>query len=437
MKLKWIHWIYHGKSEINRYTINSLDTNPFKNLIVTSGKDALIKIWNINSFQNKGSKHNLIVKPQKSQYNTENFCTVFKIYERQVNIVRWSINGNFLASGGDDGRLVIHRDSYFKGNKKNFFKIFFIFKHFQNDITSINWSPDSNFISTTSQTSNIIIYAIKKKQVFAKITSRVFSLKGSCWDPLGYFLATQSTSQGIKIWKTSKWNLCKTIEFVTNSKLILKYSQKSTPGKPNWTSCGKFIIFYDNFTIERNHFLRAIERAGNFIKYKIFFQGEKYINNIRGSPRIYTGNSLFKISSIFAVSTEDGKLYLWALNFSKITILIKNLSGKTFTDLSWGFDGYQLYITTLEGNVFVIHFNSDELGRVLNVKDHIEMLKNLSKKNHNSSNGSFFFSSFKNELLNSLNLKYLFIFPPLRFKKNILSSSIFNKKLFRFKINLV
>lgn len=434
MKIKWVHWIYHGKSEINRYTINSIDINPFRSLIVTSGKDALIKIWNITSLQNNSAKNNLIVKKQIRHDNTENFCTVFKIYERPVNIVRWSINGKLLASGGGDGRLVLHRESYFKGNKKKFFKIFFIFKPIQHDIISINWSPDSNFISITSQTNTIVIYAIKKKQVFAKITSRVFSLKGSCWDPFGYFLATQSNSQGIKIWNTSRWKLCKTVEFVTNSKIILKYSQKSTLGKPSWTSCGKYILFYDNFTIDQNHFLRAIERAGNFIKYKIFFQGENYINNIRGSPRIYIGKPRPKISSVVAVSTEDGKLYLWALNFSKITILIKNLSGKTFTDISWGFDGYELYITTLEGNVFSIHFNSDELGKVLNFKDHIEFLTIFSKKNWNNLKDSFFSSSFKNEMVNTSNLKYLSFFPPLLFKRNILKSTILHKKLFLFRI---
>jgi hypothetical protein len=47
MKIKWNYLIYHGKSELNRYSIESVDARPFSNQIATSAKDGLIKIWNL------------------------------------------------------------------------------------------------------------------------------------------------------------------------------------------------------------------------------------------------------------------------------------------------------------------------------------------------------------------------------------------------------
>ena len=374
MRIKWNYLIYHGKSEINRNSINSLDINPFKNLLVTGGQDALIKIWNTKSLSPK--KKNLSNKEiYRNIIDNEDFCKIFEFHKRQVNIVRWSLNGKLLASGGDDGKLVLCSHSFNRNFNQYFLKIFFIFNNIQNDIIYINWSPDSKFISVISLNNIVTIYAIEKKYVFAQITSKIFSIKGSCWDPIGHFLITQSNSQGIKLWDILRWKLHKTIEFYTQSKINIKYPQKSFIGKPSWTPCGSFLIFFDNFSIEQNHYLKAIRWSKNFTKYKIFFQGKKQINIILESPRIYSSNLFFRTSSIMIITTEEGKIYIWAPNFSKIMLSVKNLYGKNFSDITWGFNGYCIYLSTSKGDVFCVNFKPTELGKVLKNTDHMELLR--------------------------------------------------------------
>ena len=365
MKFKLNYAIYHGKSEINRFSINSIDINPFKNILVTCGKDFLIKIWNLGFIQN---------------YKNNKFCYVVDNYKKSINIVRWSPNAELFASGGDDGHLVIHTIHYSDLNSIMFYRVFFNFKNNQSDIFSLVWSPDSCFISTTSIYGNIVIYSVKKKQVFAKIISKIFTLQSSLWDPLGQFFLTQSNSGGIKIWNTSNWNLFKTIEFFSKYKSKLKYSQKSINGKLTWTSCGNYILLFNNSIFGRKHYIRAIERGGNFRKCKVFFHRNKFITVVKVSPRIYFKNYFNRCISIFAVATEEGSVYFWAPEYSRVIVWIKNLNGKSFTDINWKFNGYDLFLVTLKGEVFKINFDRSELGYVLKMNEHMDFIKYICKK---------------------------------------------------------
>jgi hypothetical protein len=88
----------------------------------------------------------------------------------------------------------------------------------------------------------------------------------------------------------------------------MRYEQNLTQPQPIWSACGKYVIFYDNFVIEKKHCIRAFERHLNFSKHKIFFCGKKAIKNIRTSPRIYSRNLDFNLSSIVTITSDDGKL---------------------------------------------------------------------------------------------------------------------------------
>ena len=76
MKLKWNFLIYHGKSEINRCPITSIDMNPFKNILVTYGKDLLIKMWNFDLIPIFKIKKSMVSKTDTRTVYFEKFCSV-------------------------------------------------------------------------------------------------------------------------------------------------------------------------------------------------------------------------------------------------------------------------------------------------------------------------------------------------------------------------
>ena len=427
MKIDWDFYIYHGKSEINRDSIISIDISPFENELITCGKDSLIKIWSMRQFKNESIKQRLVKKKK--------FCKIIETQKIPINVIRCSLNGKLLASGGDSGNLTIYSKQHIKKNQDNFFRIFHLFQNSQGDISSINWSPDSNFITTTSQTNDVIIFAVKKKYIFAKIINRIFSIKGSSWDPLGCFLLTQSNSRCIKIWSTLNWKLSRTIQFCTNFNLNMRYWENLTPPPPIWSACGKYVIFYDNFVIEKKHCIRAFDRHLNFSKNKIIFCGKKAIKNIRTSPRIYSRNLDFNLSSIVTITSEDGRLYLWAPDFSKILLVVKNLSSKTITDIAWKFNGYNLIVATAGGEIFKINFDSLELGVTLKVNRHMNILK-LNLKKYNNPEISHL-SKMSSKKKDSGGKSFIFLSYPsfFIFQKNIVKSLNLYKKINVYEFN--
>ena len=426
MIIEWNFWIYHGKSEINRCSINSLDFNPFQNVLATAGKDSLIKIWNFDKIQNFFKK-----RKKETLFYSMNFCNIIENDGVQINIIRWSPNGKFLAVGADDGKLVIYFKNSFLRNQKTHFKIFHKFKNSQNDILSLNWSPDSNFVSATGYSNNVTIFSIKKKYVFAKITSKVFLIRGSYWDPLGNFFVTQSYSQGIKIWDVLKWKLVKTIEFFLKQFSNVKFSQKLMVKTPFWTACGNYVIFNDCIKIGDNFCLKVIDRYEKFSKYKIFFKGRSQVNIIRGSPRIYIKKILSKISSIISIITNDGKLYIWAPDFSKIILSIKNLCKKSFTDVTWKHDGYGIYASTSTGEIISIVFNYIEIGKTLNIQQHTNFLV-LSKKKLVYLNQPINQQNSDKKIPTSPNFDFIQKYSIRKIKKNMSNSVDFYKKILIF-----
>jgi WD40 repeat protein len=101
-------------------------------------------------------------------FKKKKFCKIIETQKMPINVIRWSFNGKLLASGGDSGNLTIY-SKYIKKNQDNFFRTFHLFQNSQGDISSINWSPDSNFITTTSQTTDVIIFAVKKNTFLQKL----------------------------------------------------------------------------------------------------------------------------------------------------------------------------------------------------------------------------------------------------------------------------
>jgi hypothetical protein len=411
MKINLNYTIYHGKSELNRFSINSLDVNSNKNILVTCGKDFLIKIWDLNFIgKNKNKK----------------FCHIIDNHKKSINVVRWSPDAELLASGGDDGHLIIHSINTSSYNSIGCYRVFYNFRNNQHDIVCLCWSPDSSFLSTTSICGNIFIYSIKKKQIFAKITGKIFTLHGSCWDPLGFFFITQSNTGGIKIWDILNWKIFKTVEFFSEYKTKSKYPQKSITGKPVWTSCGKFIILFNNSTFKHKHYIKAIERREDFRKYKVFFHGKKLISIVKVSPRIYSKNSYDRYISIFAVATEQGGIYFWAPGCSRVLILIKNLSGKSFTDLNWNFNGYDLFLAASKGELYKITFDRFEFGRTLKMNDHASFLRNFYKKKPLIFT-NYLFSTKKNRYSIKYFMNILFL-GNLEIKKSILKAIFFSKQ---------
>jgi protein HIRA/HIR1 len=139
-----------------RHSIYSIDFQPNGGRLATAGGDCTVKLWNTE-----------YLLSDQSQSMSDSLLATLSTHSRNVNVVRWSSDGRFLASGSDDCYIIVYR-----------------------------YTPDA--ISTQPYGSN----TVKNRETW----SRCFTLQGHvmdvldiCWSSRG-ILASASIDNNIMIW---------------------------------------------------------------------------------------------------------------------------------------------------------------------------------------------------------------------------------------------
>jgi protein HIRA/HIR1 len=111
--------------------------------------------------------------------------------------VRWSPDGQFLASGSDDTKIVIwqfdpNAKTSFGANPtpENYRPIRVLMGH-DSDVADLQWSPNQEFIASCGFDSKVCIWDGRTFDRITTITTHTAFVKGIAWDPAGSFLATQ------------------------------------------------------------------------------------------------------------------------------------------------------------------------------------------------------------------------------------------------------
>ncbi|AFP65225.1 hira (nucleomorph) [Chroomonas mesostigmatica CCMP1168] len=379
MILKPLKWIYHGKTKKNRTTIFSIDIQPFGSFFVTSGQDSVIKIW-LNNFHysnflpDKPTTFKKKIKLNYSKYQKKSPIFSLEPHQGSVSIVRWASHGLLLASGGDNGYLIVY-ERIRNPTKKTMWRILEIFKKHNGDIIDLAWCPKGSFIGTVALDNDIFIWCINKKCIFVKLSSYLIWVKGICWDISGKFLITQTDNQKIVIWDTAKWKIFK----------ILFLKKKKSNQKINlfnrscWSSCGNNIMIC-NVTSKKKSSVFIFNRLDEFTNC-FFITGQKFLSKtIRSSHRLYRKKNSTKIFSLFSMGSTKGGIAIWANFLSQTLINIKKIRKSQILDLSWSTNGYDLLVCFLTGDVVMVNFRPEEIGNILNLNEHAKSIGSIALK---------------------------------------------------------
>ena len=151
-----------------------------------------------------------------------------------VNSVRWSGSGKFLASAGDDQRVILWTKSAYGGGAvfgsgkvnhesyrystlskmyclKSFisilsFRVAHTLRIHDGDVLDIAWSPGDVWLATASVDNTVVVWDVEKlPTTVAILKGHTGHVKGVTWDPVGKYLATQSADKTLRVWRTSDW----------------------------------------------------------------------------------------------------------------------------------------------------------------------------------------------------------------------------------------
>lgn len=126
-------------------------------------------------------------------------------HQRAVNAVKWSPNGELLASGDDESVIFIWKqkgesevlnivDTANEQDKEIWLTLKILRGHME-DVYDLSWSPNSLFLASGSVDNTAMIWDVSKGKSVALLNEHKGFVQGVAWDPQNQYLATLSTDR--------------------------------------------------------------------------------------------------------------------------------------------------------------------------------------------------------------------------------------------------
>ena len=206
---------FNNNNNINPELIHTFNNNN-QDEIIDDTKSNLIPN-NINNLNNLS-----LIRP-KFVYELNGAHT------SNVNIIRISPNGMYLASGGDDSAIVIwvqkNRPVEFGSSIERItWSNYKILRGHLSDVYDLAWSPDSKYLISGSVDNRALIWSLEKSKVIDRSIDHRHFVQGVSWDPRNKYITTQSSDKSAKIYCNA--NIKNDVKFYQNY-LIKKYSKNN------------------------------------------------------------------------------------------------------------------------------------------------------------------------------------------------------------------
>nr|KAG5687049.1 hypothetical protein BaRGS_002422 [Batillaria attramentaria] len=305
-----------------------------------------------------------------------------------VNCVRWSQNGKYLASGGDDKLVMIWQTSRGFGSGKSFGSNVTIVEQWRpvatlrghtGDVLDLAWSPQDVWLASCSVDNTIVIWnAVKFPEQVASLKGHSGLVKGVTWDPVGKYLASQSDDKSLRVWRTSDWKEEKSI-----TSCFAECGGTTHVLRLNWSPDGNHIVSAHAMNnagptaqiVERNGWGTSLDFVGH----------RKAITVVRFNPKILS-KQMKKSSeknqqySCCAIGSKDRSLSIWLTALKRPLVVLHDMFEKSILDISWGSTGLELMCCSIDGSVAYLGFDENEIGVPMPKEDQQAFLEKIYGK---------------------------------------------------------
>lgn len=181
--------------------LNNINTNGTNNIKNTSDSNETSTSSNINSSSSDNIMNLVHVK----------YLSTLVKHTQAVNVVRFDPRGSVLASAGDDGTIVLWTlsDTITRtfgddvAEDKESWRPRHVCRHSVSEIYDLAWSPDSQYVLAGSMDNVARIYNAVNGQCLRELTDHIHYVQGVTWDPLGAFVATQSSDRSVHVYNVT------------------------------------------------------------------------------------------------------------------------------------------------------------------------------------------------------------------------------------------
>lgn len=369
----------------------------------TAGGDSNIRIWRFNKLD-----------PPQVEY----LATLSK-HSGAVNIVDFDPSGKYLASGSDDGTVLIwsrntsnpNQPTSQFGQENDDLEKWSLIRKCRTasfgEIYDLAWSPCGRYLSAASIDKTVSILDTTDGVCIKALKDHKHYVQGVSWDPKNQFLVTQSSDQRVYVYPIKS-------EMTTQSK-----SNKTKNSTPTFESPIKiekidvidntavqfypesFSSFFRRLTFSTDGSLLVIPATIMEVSNKksdcsIIFSRLDFKNPIAILPHpkpslaCVFNPRLFKLRNtdskklldldyrmIYAIATTNS-IFIYDTEQTEPLGMASNLHYSSLTDLSWSPDGLSLLVTSIDGFVSLMQFKQEDLGE-FDLSNEAEFLKNKIK----------------------------------------------------------
>lgn len=320
-----------------------------------------------------------------------------------VNIVRFSPNGMYLASGGDDSAIVIWAQKYRPVEfgsllEKKVWCNNKILRGHLSDIYDLAWSPDSKYLISGSVDNTATIFSVEKGKGIQKITDHNHFVQGVSWDPKNKYVTTQSSDKSVRVYKNAemkqdvKFFYSNTLKRISDNKSkeedVLN-NQKESANSQNlfadelqcpsfvrrhsWSPDGSILLLVAGTSKKENEIenvvwgftrkdltkpafmLPTLDKSSTVVRFcPILFNKEKRDSE---SPELLD----LPYKMVFAVGTLDS-LFIYDTQDIVPKFAVTNIHFQPITDLAWKGSSI-LAASSSDGYITFCKFEKDELGK--------------------------------------------------------------------------
>lgn len=357
--------------------------------LATAGTDTHVLIW-------------LLTLADCGNISLE-FVADLNRHTKAVNAVRFSPNGEILASADDEATIILWKqqasimDDLFAdhdtANKEHWVPLKTLRGHID-DVCDISWSSDGLQLLSGSVDNTAILWDITKGKSISILSEHKGFVQGVSLDPKGQFLATLSSDRSLRIYNSNS----KKIAFNVQKAVLPNANKELAEGQT--AKAGR--IFYDD-TLKS--FCRRLcfspdgellivpsgiveEADGKFSNATYIFtrnslnkpvlylpSGNKFTLAVRCCPILFQLRNkdqrsdgtefqpLFSLPYriVFAVATQDS-IYLYDTQQTMPIARVSNIHYTRLSDLSWSGDGRILMASSTDGYCSFLVFEEDDLG---------------------------------------------------------------------------
>ncbi|KAG6855722.1 hypothetical protein H0H87_011614 [Tephrocybe sp. NHM501043] len=185
--------------------------------LATGGEDNHVRVWMVHP----NIRPSTLVddddaangpRPPRVEY-----LATLSRHSAAVNVVRFSPNGELIASAGDDGMIILWSPSATPQastygsdlapeelqHEKEYWKPRTSFRCTTMQVYDLAWSPNGDYILAGSTDNTARVFSVADGKPVQEIAEHSHYVQGVAWDPLNEYIATQSSDRSMHIYRIS------------------------------------------------------------------------------------------------------------------------------------------------------------------------------------------------------------------------------------------